>query len=219
MCPGVFQVAPPLPKRSFPETTSHESEPQSSSTRAEGLGGNSTSDSFNTSSPAGNTSSELTQTERRSRSLPQLERSSEQEEEQEQEQEEEEEQVEEEQEEEQEKEVVEEYSNHLTSTLSYSPIPVKKVTCHTYSLHDPGAQPPSPSRPRPLYQASEGQTDVLYAQVAQRPTPSSLPDDTYEQIPREAVRPPSTVHSNTYESLEDMKTKKSKSTWRKNVSD
>ncbi|XP_034437262.1 bromodomain-containing protein DDB_G0278469-like [Hippoglossus hippoglossus] len=211
---SLSQVAPPVPKRGFPpgfslggslpETTSHQSEAQSSSIRAEGPGGNSTTDSFNTTSPAGNTSSE-----RRSKSLPQLESRSEQEEEEEEEQEEEQEEQEEGEEEE------EQYSNHLTSTLSYSPTPVKRVTCPTYSLHDPGAQRPSPSRPRPLYQASEGQTDVTYAQVAERPTPSSLPDDTYEQIPREAVRP-STVHSNTYESLDDMKTKKSKSSWGKN---
>ncbi|CAB1432237.1 unnamed protein product [Pleuronectes platessa] len=221
----VFQVAPPLPRRGFPpgfslsgslpETTSHEREAQSSSTREEALGGDSTTDSFNTTSPAGNTSSELTQTESRSQVLPQLESSSEEEEEEEvekkEETEEEEEEVEEELEDEveEQKEVEEgEYSNHLTSTLSYSPTPVKKVTCPTYFLH-------SPSRPRPLHQASEGQTDVLYAQVAERPTSSGPPDDTYEKIPREAG-PPSTVQSNTYESLEDMKTKKSKSSWGKN---
>ncbi|XP_060924502.1 SH2 domain-containing protein 7 [Limanda limanda] len=166
------QVAPPLPRRGFPpgfslsgslpETTSQESEAQSSSTREEALGGDSTTDSFHTTSPAGNTSSELTQTESRSQALPQLESSSEEEE----------------------------------------------VTCSNYFLHDP-------SRPRPLYQASEGQTDVLYAQVAERPSASGPPDDTYEQIPREAG-PPSSVQSNTYESLEDMKTKKSKSSWGKN---
>ncbi|GLD72150.1 SH2 domain-containing protein 7-like protein [Lates japonicus] len=127
-----------------------------------------------------------------------------------------------------------EYSNQLSSpSASYSPAPLKRVTCHTYSLHEPGAQRPSASRSEqqsddmellrsnPLYQTSAGpggsstqQGDGMYAEVPQRPTPAGQPDDTYEQIPGEAAAA-AAVQGNTYESLDDMKTKKSKSTWGK----
>lgn len=137
-----------------------------------------------------------------------------------------------------EEEEEEEYSNHLsspsfTSSASHSPAPLKRVTCHTYSLHDPrdGSRPSSSrserqgddvetSRSNPLYQASEGPGSAqhgggMYAEVPQRPTPAGLPDNTYEQIPGEAAA----IQGNTYESVEDMKTKKTKSTWGKNVSE
>ena len=163
--------------------------------------------------PPGTTYSELTQVEGRSRSLPRLDNSNME---------------------------VEEYSNQLSSPTfkppaSHSPTPLKRVTCHTYSLHNPRSQTPSSSRSEqqhsddlallrsnPLYQASEGprgrsaqQGDSMYAEVPQRPTPASRPEDTYEQIPGEAT---AAVHGNMYESLDDIKTKKSKSTWGKNVS-
>lgn len=149
------------------------------------------------------------QVESRSRSLPRLNNNTEEEEEEE-----------------------EEYSNQFSSlsftpSASYPPTPVKRVTCHTYSLHDPRLsssrsepQVDGVSRSNPLYQASEEtgggpalQGGGTYAEVPQGPTPAGLPDDTYEQIPAEAVQ------GNMYESLDDMKTKKSKSTWGKNVSE
>ncbi|KAG8001116.1 hypothetical protein GBF38_006641 [Nibea albiflora] len=52
----------------------------------------------------------------------------------------------------------------------------------------------------------------MYAELSQRSAPAGLSDNTYEQIPGEAA----TVQGNTYESLEDMKSKKAKSTWGKN---
>lgn len=128
----------------------------------------------------------------------------------------------------------EEYSNQLTTYTSCSPTPLKKVTCHTYSLHDPrdGLRPSSSrsaqqggdvelTRSNPLYQPSEGpggdsarEGDGMYAEVPERPPPAGLPDDTYEQIPGEAAA----VQGNTYETLEDLKTKTPKSTLGKNVS-
>ncbi|KAM6950357.1 SH2 domain-containing protein 7 [Lycodopsis pacificus] len=73
----------------------------------------------------------------------------------------------------------------------------------------------------PLYQTSTGsgggsaqQGDVMYSEVPRRPTPARLPNTTYEQIPGEGAA----VQGNTYASLEDLKNKKSKSTWGKNVS-
>ncbi|KAG8001117.1 SH2 domain-containing protein 7, partial [Nibea albiflora] len=135
-----LKVLPPVPKRGFPlgfslsgslpETSSHSSEAQTDPNRPERLGGNTTPvlmsdrDSINTTDksypgdlcPPGVTYSELTQVEGRSRSLPKLNNSNEEEE--------------------------EEYSNSLnlsshsfTTTSSHSPSPVKRVTCHTYSLH------------------------------------------------------------------------------------
>ncbi|KAM9367044.1 uncharacterized protein sh2d7 [Symphorus nematophorus] len=120
--------------------------------------------------------------------------------------------------------------------LTYSEL-TKKVTCHTYSLHDPrdGLRPSSGRseqpvddveilRSNPLYHTCEppgggsaqqrggGGSGTTYTEVPQRPTPAGLPDNTYEQIPGEAAA----VQGNTYESLDDVKTKKSKSTWGKN---
>lgn len=232
----VFQGVPPVPKRgiplgfslsgSLPDTTSHPSETQTDPNRSDRLKGSTSSllmsdrDSFNTTDtsypgdlcPPGITYSELIAVESRSKSLPGLNNNNNKEEE-------------------------EEYSNQLssssfTTSTPYSSTPLKKVTCHTYSLHDPRERLSSSRseqqgddaemlRSNPLYQTSEGpggspaqQGGSMYAEVHQRPTPAGLPDDTYEQIPGEAAA----VQGNTYESLEDMKTKKSKSTWGKNVS-
>uniref|UniRef100_A0A3Q1CRB0 SH2 domain-containing protein n=1 Tax=Amphiprion ocellaris TaxID=80972 RepID=A0A3Q1CRB0_AMPOC len=201
----VLQV-PPVPKRglplgfslsgSLPDTTSHPTEPDYS--QPERLRGNRklTSDSSTSTNAdfpgdldlAGLTSSEPTQVEIRSRSLPRLDHMQEEEED-------------------------EEYSNRLGS---FSP---KRVTCLTFSLHSaPKPRPEQSSADlemcNPLYQASEGPGggpgEGMYADVPQRTT--RPPDDTYEMIPGEAA----VVHGNTYESLEDLKTKKSKSTWGKN---
>ncbi|XP_078111437.1 uncharacterized protein sh2d7 [Sander vitreus] len=232
---SLSQVVPPVPKRgiplgfslsgSLPDTTSHPSETQTDPNRSQRLRGNtnpalmSDRDSFNTTDtsypgdlcPPGITYSELTQMESRSKSLPRLNNSN------------------------MEKEEDDEYSNQLGSPAfktSYSPTPPKRVTCHTYSLHDPRDSPrPSCSmseqqggdvemlKSNPLYHTSDApggrsaqQGDGMYAEVPQRPIPAGMPDDTYEQIPAEAV----VVQGNMYESLEDVKTKKSKSTWGKN---
>ncbi|XP_034089714.1 uncharacterized protein si:ch211-112g6.4 [Gymnodraco acuticeps] len=233
---SLSQGVPPVPKRgiplgfslrgSFTETTSHPSETYAEPNRSERLRGNtnqvSDRDSFNTSnmsysgdlSPPGITYSELTHMGSRSTSLPRLNSSNLEEEE------------------EKRKEEVEEHSNRL-STLSlatsesYSPTPLKKVTCHTYSLHSPRDSPRASSsmseqqggglemlKSNPLYQTSGGpggdsalQGDPMYAEV-----PQKVPDNTYEQITGEAA----ITHGNMYESLEELKTKKSKATWGKN---
>ncbi|KAK1890892.1 SH2 domain containing protein 7 [Dissostichus eleginoides] len=110
--------------------------------------------------------------------------------------------------------------------ITYSEL-THKVTCHTYSLHSPRDSPRASSsmseqqggglemlKSNPLYEISGGpggdsalQGDPMYAEV-----PQKLPDDTYEQIPGEAA----IAQCNMYESLEELKTKKSKSTWGKN---
>uniref|UniRef100_A0A3Q3AWN4 SH2 domain-containing protein n=1 Tax=Kryptolebias marmoratus TaxID=37003 RepID=A0A3Q3AWN4_KRYMA len=115
---------------------------------------------------------------------------------------------------------------NLSFTLSSSP---SKVTCQTYSLHAPSeglrsskSEQPSNNqeelRSNPLYQSSLApggspgqQGEGMYSEVP--PGSIRLNDDTYEQIPGEATA----VQGNTYESLEDMKTKKPKSTWGKSV--
>uniref|UniRef100_A0A3Q2TN01 SH2 domain-containing protein n=1 Tax=Fundulus heteroclitus TaxID=8078 RepID=A0A3Q2TN01_FUNHE len=104
----------------------------------------------------------------------------------------------------------------------------KKVTCHTYSLHAPphgsahrssGSEPENPPQltSNPLYQSSDAaaggpaqQGENMYAEVPQAPQRTA--DDTYEQIPGDGA-----VQSNTYESVEDLKNKKPRSTWGKNV--
>lgn len=175
------------------------------------------SDSFNSTDtsypgdlcPPSITYSELTQVESRSRSLPRLNHEEEE----------------------------QEYSNRLSSpsftlSSSYSPTPLKRLTCHTYSLQETRdtvrlsrSEQQSTEvemlRSNPLYQASEGpagssaqQGGNMYAEVPPRPAHDGGSDDTYEQIPAEATA----EQGNTYESLEDLKTKKSKSTWGKNVS-
>ena len=116
----------------------------------------------------------------------------------------------------------------VTPLTSNSPVPLKTVTCLTYSLHSPGMLPHSlidhqtdhhdVLRPNPLYQASEEldetpaqDKDNLYTEVSERhslPTPCS-DDNPYELI--EASQ------GNLYEKLEDMKSKNSKSTIGKTV--
>ncbi|XP_029354682.1 SH2 domain-containing protein 7 [Echeneis naucrates] len=226
---SLSQGLPPVPKRcnalvpslseSSPDTALHPNESQSNkSERLQGKPSPVLTDrhSINISDtsyprdycPPGTTYSELINVDSRRKSLPQMDNSNMEE---------------------------EEYSNHITSPVfttsaSHSPNPMKRVTCHTYSLHDPRAPRASLSkseqqsddlemlRSNPLYHTSTGPTgssahrgDGMYAEVPERPTPVGLPDDTYEQIPGEAA-----VQGNTYESLDDMKTKKSKSTWGKN---
>lgn len=60
--------------------------------------------------------------------------------------------------------------------------------------------------------ASSKQEGEAYANVLRRSPPVGLSDDTYEQIPV------GNIQGNTYESLEALKTRKSKSTPGKNVS-
>ncbi|XP_051796533.1 uncharacterized protein sh2d7 [Acanthochromis polyacanthus] len=192
----------PVPKRglplsfslsgSLPDTTSHPTEPDYS--QPEKLRGNrklmsDSSASTDVDFPGdlglnGLTCSEPAQVEIRSRSLPRLDHMEEEEED-------------------------EEYSNRLSS---FSP---KRVTCLTFSLHSaPRPRPEQSSsdleKSNPLYQGSEGPGggpgEGMYAEVPQRSTEPR--DDTYEMIPCEAT----IVHGNTYESLEDLKTKKPKST-------
>lgn len=118
----------------------------------------------------------------------------------------------------------EEYSNQLRSS-STPTFPLRRVTCHTYSLHQPRqvsswseqqVDTMEVSRSNPLYQTSmetgSKQEGGAYANLLRRPSPVGLPDDTYEQIPVENIQ------GNTYESLEAVKTRKSKSTRGKNVS-
>lgn len=124
----------------------------------------------------------------------------------------------------------EEYSNQLRSSscTSTPSFPLRRVTCHTYSLHQPKQvsswseqheqqiDTMEVSQSNPLYQTSmetsSKQEGGAYANLLQRPSPVGLPDDTYEQIPVENIQ------GNTYESLEAVKTRKSKSTRGKNVS-
>ncbi|KAI9540529.1 hypothetical protein NQZ68_039721 [Dissostichus eleginoides] len=223
---SLSQGVPPVPKRgiplgfslrgSFPETTSHPSETYAEPNRSERLRGNtnqvSDRDSFNTSnmsyqgdlSPPGITYSELTHVGSRSTSLPRLNSSNLEEEE------------------EKRKEEVEEHCNRL-STLSlatsesYSPTPLKKPRDSpraSSSMSEQQGGGLEMLKSNPLYEISGGpggdsalQRDPMYAEV-----PQKLPDDTYEQIPGEAA----IAQCNMYESLEELKTKKSKSTWGKN---
>ncbi|KAK2919865.1 hypothetical protein Q8A73_002069 [Channa argus] len=224
---SLSQGVPPLPKRgipvgfflsgSLPETTTHPNETQTDLNTLERLTGNtnhalmSDRDSLSDIDIDDFSNSELTQVESRSKSLPQMDNDS----------------------------IVvveEEYSNQLPSfTTSTSPSlsHPKRVTCHTYSFHNPRAQSLSSFsseqqsdlemlRSNPLYQTSEEpgrssaqQVDGMYAEVPRSSTPAGLPENTYEQIPGEAA---ASVQGNTYESLDDMKIKKSKSTWGKSVS-
>uniref|UniRef100_A0A3P9NX24 SH2 domain-containing protein 7-like n=1 Tax=Poecilia reticulata TaxID=8081 RepID=A0A3P9NX24_POERE len=224
------QALPPVPKRgmplgfslsgSLPDTTSHPSEMPTNPNRAQRHRGRTTPplpadrDSFHPTDS--NNSSEfykdivpvadLSQVESRSRSLPYLGNDDEEEEEEEEE---------------------EKYSNKLNSLSVTASAPPKKVTCLTYSYHTPGvpqssfgSEPENGSqdrlRPNPLYQSSEAaagspaqRADSMYAEVPEGPTRTA--DDTYEQIPRDGA-----AHGNTYESVEDVKNKKPKSTWGKN---
>ncbi|XP_045888180.1 SH2 domain-containing protein 7 [Micropterus dolomieu] len=212
------QGVPPVPKRgmplgfcqtgSLPETTPHPSETWTDPKDSELMSGDLLNTTY-TSYPGdpsrpGLTYSELTQVESRSKSLPRLNNTEE-----------------------------DEYSNQLSiPSFTYSSAPLKMVNCHTYSLHDPrDSLRRSSSRSEqqgrdvdmlksnPLYQTSERpggssaqQGGDMYAEVPERATSAGLADDTYEQIPREAAA----VQGNTYESLEEMKTEKPKHTWGKN---
>uniref|UniRef100_A0A3Q0R1H3 SH2 domain containing 7 n=1 Tax=Amphilophus citrinellus TaxID=61819 RepID=A0A3Q0R1H3_AMPCI len=170
--------------------SSHPNKSQMDSYRPEGHMANtnlalmSNKDSFNTTDTIypgdlfpGITTSQLTQVESRSKSLPELDNSSSE----------------------------EECSSQLSSSSLTSSTPE-----HSDDLEI--------LRSNPLYQTSVGpersspqQGDGMYAAVPQATPPAKLPDNTYEQLPGEAT----TVQGNTYETLEDIKTKKSKSTWSK----
>ncbi|XP_072770958.1 uncharacterized protein sh2d7 [Nerophis lumbriciformis] len=122
-------------------------------------------------------------------------------------------------------------SQSFTNSSSESQAAAKSVTCHTYSLHNPREplrfSSPSPneqrddlqmSRTNLMYQtegpgessAPEGAT--VYAKLQRKPATVILPDATYEQVPGKS----SDYERNPYESLDDLKTKMSKSTWGKN---
>lgn len=226
-CYCVFKVLPPVPKRglpmgfiqsgSLPDTTTHPNETKAESNASKELRGNTnpaqTSDKnvFSTVDESDLSYTELSQMESRSKSLPQLDNST----------------------------VEDEYSNQLssapfTTSPSNSPSLGRRVTCHTYSLHDPRAPRLSDCSPdpqnddseglmsNPLYQTSEEpgrssdrQVDGMYAEVSQSSKSAGQPDNTYELVAGESA---STVQSNTYESLADIKPKTVKSTWGKSVS-
>ncbi|KAF7212225.1 putative LOC107381537-like protein [Nothobranchius furzeri] len=211
---SLSQVLPPVPKRgmppafslsgSLPETTPHPSETQFESNKAQRLRTNPTQkingDLFR---PLELECPDLTQVETRSQSLPYLGTKVEEE---------------------------EAYSNQLSSLSLQAPSSPKRVTCQTYSLHAPEGDLRSfmseqqirnqdQLRSNPLYEPSRvpGESaaqrrGVMYAEVSKGSAPTTQTEDTYELVPGEATE----VQSNTYESLEDMKTKKPKSTWGKN---
>ncbi|KAL6113651.1 sh2d7 [Pungitius sinensis] len=84
---------------------------------------------------------------------------------------------------------------------SPSPAPLETTPCLTYSLHQPARGfDPELVRFNPLYQASS--------------SPAQPQGVTYAEIPRKPAlaAPP----ENTYESLEDVKTKKSETSWGRN---
>ncbi|XP_013884526.1 SH2 domain-containing protein 7 [Austrofundulus limnaeus] len=207
------QVLPPVPKRgiplgfslsgSLPDTTSYPGETQTRSNTPQrpptGPKPAPSTDSFN---PSDSRSPDVSQAESRSQSLPYLGSSTSDE---------------------------DDHCNQLGVlfiTPSSSP---KRVTCQTYSIHAPpealtSSRPEQPSdelegedvRTNPLYQSSEAprggpaqQGDRMYSEVPQDPPRPT--DDTYELIPGEV----SPVQNNTYESVDDMKAKKPKSTWGK----
>lgn len=111
----------------------------------------------------------------------------------------------------------EEYSNYInpstpsSSSSLTSSSSLKKVTCHTYSLHEPSTSDLEVLKSNPLYQVSLP-TSATYTEVPETMTPAG-PEDTYEQIQGSGA----TMQGNTYESLEDI-SKKPKSTWGKKVS-
>uniref|UniRef100_A0A3Q3GYK8 SH2 domain-containing protein n=1 Tax=Labrus bergylta TaxID=56723 RepID=A0A3Q3GYK8_9LABR len=159
---------------------------------SKGLRGNTNLDLLNTADssypgdlcPPGITYSELSHVESRSRSLPRLNM----------------------------EEV--EYSNQLISSSSSSPAPLKKTTCHTYSLHEPRERPSCSQSERPGDHEEMSRNNPLYHHSEGPGGSPSQPENMYELIPGEAA---ANVQGNMYESLEDMKTKKSKSTLGKNV--
>lgn len=225
---------PPVPKRgirlglsltgSLPETTPHPDEAQIDQNRVQRHRGGTNSsfapnrDSFHPtdSNNSGDfykeivSLADLHQVENRSQSLPHLGNHN----------------VEGKEEEEEEEE---KYSNRFNSLSVAAPTQPKRTTCQTYSLHVPpqglmqrssGSEPENGSqdqlRSNPLYQSSEAaagsQTQVgenMYAEVPQGRTETT--DDTYEQIPGDGA-----AQGDTYESVEDVKNKKPKSTFGKN---
>ncbi|XP_061526983.1 hematopoietic SH2 domain-containing protein homolog [Phycodurus eques] len=123
-------------------------------------------------------------------------------------------------------------SQSFTNSASQSHAPAKRVTCHTYSHHDPTESLRLSnllseeqrdylelSRSNPLYQTSERpewssapRRATMYAEIQQKPAIVTFPDTTYEQVHSNTTD----NQGNTYESLDDMKTKMPKSTWGKN---
>ncbi|XP_015252198.1 PREDICTED: SH2 domain-containing protein 7-like [Cyprinodon variegatus] len=231
---SLSQALPPVPKRgmplgfslsgSLPDTTVHPVEVQNTPNRVQRISGKAKptsnrdallptdskdSDNFH---KADVSCAELNQVESRSQSLPYLGNYEDEGEE-----------------EEEEEEEVDKHSTHFKSLSITTSLPPKKVTCQTYSLHSPSQATSHQSsrsdsengsqdqlRSNPLYQSSDPivgaagqQGDNMYAEVSQGP--KMMTDDTYEQIPGDT-----TSHSNTYESVEDMKNKKPKSSWGKN---
>ncbi|XP_043960459.1 SH2 domain-containing protein 7 [Gambusia affinis] len=225
---SLSQALPPVPKRgmplgfslsgSLPDTISHPRERPTNPNREPTHRGRTTPplpanrDSFNPTDSNNSSDfykeivpgADLSQVESRSQSLPFLGNNDDEETEEE-----------------------EKYSNKFNSLSVTASAPPKKVTCLTYSFHAPGVtQSSSGSEPEngsqhqlrsnPLYQSSEAtagspgrQADSMYAEVPDGPTRTA--DDTYEQIPGAGAG-----HSNTYESVKDVKSKKPKSTWGKN---
>ncbi|XP_077374542.1 uncharacterized protein sh2d7 [Festucalex cinctus] len=123
-------------------------------------------------------------------------------------------------------------SNQYNDLTSQSRTPAKRVTCHTYSLHDPKESLRLSSqwskeqrddlelfRSNPLYQTSERPewssdplSATMYAEIQQKQAIVTFPDSTYEQVPGKSTD----NQGNTYESLDELKTKMPKSTWGKN---
>ncbi|KAM9826351.1 uncharacterized protein sh2d7 isoform 1-T1 [Syngnathus typhle] len=115
-------------------------------------------------------------------------------------------------------------SQSFTVSASQSHATAKRVTCHTYSLHDPTVS----LRQRddlellsanPLYYTSErpewssgSLRATMYAEIQQEPAIVTFPNANYEQVPGKSTE----NQGNTYESFDDIKTKQSKSTWGKN---
>ncbi|XP_077419529.1 uncharacterized protein sh2d7 [Vanacampus margaritifer] len=124
------------------------------------------------------------------------------------------------------------YSNQFDSLTSQSHTPEKRVTCHTYLLHDPNESLRLSNkwskeqrddlelfRSNPLYQTSERPewssaplSATMYAEIHQKPAIVTFPDSAYEQVPGM----PTDNQGNTYESLDDINTNMPKSTWGKN---
>nr|XP_057934011.1 hematopoietic SH2 domain-containing protein [Doryrhamphus excisus] len=121
------------------------------------------------------------------------------------------------------------YLNQQIKTPSFtvSSSDSRSVTCQTYSLHNCGepsrfirpSQTEHTSRSDLWRQTSEGPVrssaptgTIMYAELQRKPASVVLPDATYEEVPDKS----SDYEGNTYESLEDIKTKLSKSSWGKN---
>ncbi|XP_036073242.1 SH2 domain-containing protein 7 isoform X1 [Oryzias melastigma] len=179
-------------------TTYHRFKGSTNPMSSRDLGGSMDTSYPATLSPAGDSFSELNHEEGRCHSLPQLNSSTKEEE--------------------------------NPSQLDSPSLSKKKFTCQTYSLHAPSTSllltqqeffDEGDLKLNPLYGSCEGskgttaqQEADTYEEVPKEPTSAEQPDDTYEPIPREATAD----HANTYESLQDLKTKTSKPNKQKNVS-